>query len=80
LSVPGWLYSLEPPQIAAESPSTATKILKTEVTAGTVQLQVLLNNSAPNVCAAHTAASACGIRRVIGNQNTEKPYAMPMLR
>ncbi len=65
--------SSQPPQIAAEMPSTAMKISKMCVTEGTDQLQVVVKSSATKLCAVQAVALAFGISRVIGSQNTEKP-------
>jgi hypothetical protein len=48
------------------------KISKMCVTLGTVQLQVVVTNSAKKPCDAHEAG-ALAIKRVIGNQNTLMP-------
>ena len=65
--------SSQPPQIAAEMPSNAMNVSKMWVSAGTVQLHVVVNNSSKKLCAAHAVASAFGTSRDIGSQNTENP-------
>ena len=65
--------SSQPPQIAAEMPSTAMNISKTWVTEGTVQLQDVVKSSSTKLCAAQALASAFGTSRVMGSQKTEKP-------
>ena len=65
--------SSQPPQTAAAIPSTAIKISKMWVTAGTDQLHDVVNSSAVKLRLLQAAGSAFGMRRVIGSQNTEKP-------
>ena len=54
-------------------PSTAMKVSKTWVSAGTLQLQVVVVRAAKKLCAWQAALSPPGIRWLIGSQNTEKP-------
>ncbi len=51
----------------------AMKVSKMWFTAGTVQLQAVLNSCAKKPRLAHMAGSASVTSFVIGSQNTEKP-------
>src|SRR5579859_1397197 len=70
--------SNQPPQIAAEMPSMAMKVSKICVTAGTVQLHDPANSCAKKPMLPQLAAPGSSL--LIGNQNTEKPYAIPIHR
>ncbi len=72
--------SSQPPQIAAAMPRNAMNSVNVKLTDGTDQLHVVVNRSVVQLASFGQDPSGVASSFVIGNQNTEKPYAMPMHR
>src|SRR5580658_3373024 len=72
--------SSQPPQIAAATPSTTKNSVNIQPMLATRQLQVVVNSSLSSEMPLQASAGAPAIAPDSGNQNTLKPYAMPMHR
>src|ERR1700749_5272081 len=72
--------SSQPPQIAAETPSSTKNSVNIQPMLATFQSQVVVNNSWNNEMSGQAFAAVSPSARDSGNQNTEKPEAMPMHR
>src|SRR5262252_1305067 len=70
--------SSHPPQIAADEPSTTKNSVYIQPRLETRQLQVVVNNSVRSEISLQPSGCGPPIARDSGNQNTLKPYAIPM--
>src|SRR5438445_7507553 len=71
--------SSQPPQIAAETPSTTKNKVYIQPMLATFQSQVVVNSSCQSE-SVHAFGAVRPIARDSGSQKTLKPYAMPMHR
>src|SRR5581483_2679321 len=72
--------SSQPPQIAAETPSSTKNNVNIQPRLATFQSQVVVNSSCHKDISGQAFGAVRPIARDSGSQNTEKPYAMPMHR
>src|SRR6516165_2845971 len=72
--------SSQPPQIAADTPSSTKKRVYIQPMLATRQSHVVVNSSAASVRSGQETDFSIPIARDSGSQNTLKPYAMPMQR
>src|SRR5947207_14459236 len=72
--------SSQPPQIAAEAPSTTKNNVYIQPMLATRQSQVVENSSCASVMSGQAFDLVTPSARDSGSQNTLNPYAMPMQR
>src|SRR5215468_5250775 len=72
--------SSQPPQTAADTPSTTKKSVYIQPRLATRQSQVVVNSSCTIVMSGHAFVCVTPSECDNGSQKTEKPYAMPMHR
>src|SRR5215813_10987687 len=72
--------SSQPPQIAADTPSSTKNSVYIQPMLATRQSHVVVNNSAASVISGQETEFSTPSARDSGSQNTLKPYAMPMQR
>src|SRR5690242_7881517 len=72
--------SSQPPQIAAETPSSTKNSVYIQPMLEIRQSQLVVNSSSISVRSGQVFAAVTPSARDSGSQNTENPYAMPMQR
>src|SRR5215813_12724259 len=72
--------SSQPPQRAAETPSTTKNNVYIQPMLATFQSQLVVNSSWNSEMSGQAFGAVSPIARDSGSQNTENPYAMPMHR
>src|SRR5450432_1011576 len=72
--------SSQPPQIAAETPSSTKNSVNIQPMLATRQSHVVVTSSSSSDMSAQALGAVSPTARDSGNQNTLKPYAMPMHR
>src|SRR6516162_7303419 len=72
--------SSQPPQIAAETPSSTKNNVNIQPMLATRQSQVVVSSSSHSDMSGQALVAVSPMARDSGNQNTLKPYAMPMQR
>src|SRR3984885_1544767 len=72
--------SSQPPQIAAETPSTTKNSVNIHPKLATFQSQVVVNNSCHSDISGQAFGAVRPMARDSGSHDTEKPSAMPMQR
>src|SRR3984893_11880788 len=72
--------SSQPPQIAAETPSSTKNSVNIQPMLATRQSQVVVKSSCSSDMSGQALGAVSPTARDSGNQNTLKPYAMPMHR
>src|SRR5258708_1873198 len=72
--------SSQPPQIAAETPSSTKNSVYIQPMLATRQSQVVVNSSCASVMSGQALGAVTPSARDNGSQNTEKPYAMALQR
>src|SRR6476661_1580733 len=72
--------SSQPPQSAADEPSTTKNSVYIQPKLAMRQSHVVVNSSCANDMSGHAFDAVKPIARDSGSQNTENPYAIPMQR